>query len=221
MESPSTLSSLEKIQHQIATTAKRYGRLPEEVKLLAVTKNQPIDRIVPLLKQGQCLFGENRIQEAEMKWSGLQEKYNSLQLHLIGHLQTNKVKQAITLFDAIQTLDGIKLARKLFAEEQRQQKKLDYYIQINIGLEPQKSGVLPQDFADFYKTLRSEVTLNIKGLMCIPPQDKNPALYFEEMANIAKRYRLTQLSMGMSDDYETAIQYGATIIRLGRALFLP
>jgi pyridoxal phosphate enzyme (YggS family) len=219
METPNTLSPLHKIQNQIELTAKLYGRLPNEVKLLAVTKNQPIDRIIPLVKQGQSLFGENRTQEAETKWPGLKDAYNFFNLHLIGHLQTNKVKQAVALFDAIQTLDSVKLAHKLFIEEQRQQKKLEYYIQINIGREPQKSGVLPEDFADFYKTLLSEVTLNVTGLMCIPPQDKNPAPYFEEMANIAKRSGLAHLSMGMSDDYETAIQYGATMVRLGRALF--
>lgn len=219
METPNTLSPLQKIQNQIELTAKRYGRLPNEVKLLAVTKNQPVDRITPLVKQGQILFGENRTQEAETKWPGLKETYNFFNLHLIGHLQTNKVKQAVALFDVIQTLDSVKLAHKLFIEEQRQQKKLEYYIQINIGRESQKSGVLPEDFADFYKTLLSEVTLNVTGLMCIPPQDKNPAPYFEEMANITKRSGLIHLSMGMSDDYETAIQYGATVVRLGRALF--
>lgn len=219
MGTTSTLPTLKNIQNNIVITAKRFARLPDEVKLLAVTKNQPVARIETLLHQGQTLFAENRIQEAQKKWPELKEKYQSIKLHLIGHLQTNKVKQAIELFDAIQTLDSLKLAHKLYAEELRQQKKLEYYIQINIGHESQKSGVLPEDFADFYQALLSEVKLNVKGLMCIPPLDKNPAEYFEEMANIAKRYGLSHLSMGMSDDYEAAIQYGATLVRLGRALF--
>src|SRR5262249_5139090 len=148
-------------------------------QLLAATKNVPLFKTEKLLQEGHTLFGENKVQEAYRKWPTLKRKYPKTQLHLIGHLQTNKVKRAVALFDVIETLDNVKLAQKLIDEELKQQKRLEYYIEINIGHEPQKTGVLPEDFHKFYETLTAEFPLRITGVMCIPPANQNPVVYFQ------------------------------------------
>jgi PLP dependent protein len=207
------------IQHNIRKIAKRQGTDPTDVALLAITKNHSLNEILPLLELGQRQFGENRVQEAYSKWPVLKTRYSNIELHLVGHLQTNKVKEAITLFDVIQTLDSLKLASRLAQEELHQQKKLSYYIEVNIGSEPQKTGVLPQDFGSFFKELRQNYPLNIIGVMCIPPKETSPVPYFRNLYALAQNYGLTQISMGMSNDYELAIQEGATQVRIGQALF--
>lgn len=218
MNTSSTTSALCRILSKIDRTAKDCGRVAEEIKLLAVTKNQPTIKIESLLTEGQRLFGENRVQEAQSKWPLLKQTFPDIILHLIGHLQSNKVKQAVELFDVIETLDSLHLAKKLQQEEQRQKKQLEYYIEINIGREPQKSGVLPDEFGYFYKCLLKETSLKITGIMCIPPHTLDPILYFKEMQEIAKSHSLKNISMGMSEDYPVAIEQGSTLIRLGRAL---
>jgi pyridoxal phosphate enzyme (YggS family) len=159
------------------------------------------------------------VQEAYSKWPDLKRDYPDLQLHLVGHLQSNKAKEAVALFDVIQTLDSLHLAQRLAQEEVKQHKHLSYYIEVNIGREPQKTGVLPEDFADFLAELRRTHPLRIEGVMCIPPRDQNPSPYFHALADIAHQHQLANISMGMSDDYEQAIQNQSTMVRIGRALF--
>jgi pyridoxal phosphate enzyme (YggS family) len=212
------MTKLQVIKSHIKEIAVTFGR-QEEIALLAVTKNQKISTIESALAQGHRLFGENRVQEAYTKWPEMKKKFNHIELHLIGHLQTNKVKEAIKLFDVIQTLDSLKLAEKLVAEEKRQGKHLAYLIEVNIGEEPQKAGVLPKDFDDFFSKISTCYPLNVQGIMCIPPAEQDPTLYFQRMKNISETYKFPIISMGMSNDYELAIRYGATQVRIGRALF--
>lgn len=186
--------------------------------LLAVTKNQSADYIIPLLKAGQMRFGENRVQEAYTKWPLLKAEYPNCQLHLIGPLQTNKVREAIALFDVIETVDRINLADKIADELGKNPKPLQLLIQVNIGHEPQKSGVLPDDFPALFAHCRAR-HLPIMGLMCIPPANQNPVPFFQNLAHLAALYHLPILSMGMSHDFETAIEYGASWVRIGSALF--
>lgn len=186
--------------------------------LLAVTKNQSINHIIPLLKAGQMRFGENRVQEAYTKWPLLKAKHPNCQLHLIGPLQTNKVREAVALFDVIETVDRINLADKIADELGKNPKPLQLLIQINIGHEPQKSGVLLDDFPALLAHCRGR-HLPIIGLMCIPPVNEKPAPFFENLAHLAALHHLPILSMGMSHDFETAIQCGASWVRIGSMLF--
>lgn len=212
------MSKLQELKTSIAECAQKIGR-NDAVELLAVTKGQSFERVVELIHEGHKLFGENKIQEAKSKWITLKQQYPLIQLHLIGHLQTNKVKEAVQLFDVIETLDSFKLAEKLVSEEKKQNKKLSYFIEINIGEEPQKTGIWPVNFADFYLKLKEYYPLNIVGLMCIPPIDKNPKPFFQQLESLASEFNLPAISMGMSDDYQQAIECGATLVRIGRALF--
>lgn len=213
------MNSLQKIKAQIDEYAQQFGRNKDDIKLLAVSKNQPVEKIKRLLEHGHRLFGENRVQEAYAKWLVLKEYYANIELHLIGHLQTNKVKEAVALFKVIQTLDSFKLAEKLVVEEQRQKKRLSYYIEINIGCEKQKTGILPDEFPLFFNELKNNYPLDIQGIMCIPPKEEDPVKYFQQMKKIADDYQLPVISMGMSDDYPIAIKYGTTMVRIGTALF--
>ncbi len=213
------MTALSEIRARMAAAAEEAGRDPAEVALVAVSKLQPLERIEAVLEEGHRVFGENRVQEAEGRWPALRERYRDLELHLVGPLQTNKVRKAVELFDVIQTVDRPKLARKLaeaFAETGR---SLPCYVQINTGEEPQKAGVLPADADDFIASCRNEHGLEVAGLMCIPPLDEEAALHFALLAKIAGRNGLAGLSMGMSDDFETAIRLGATAVRVGSALF--
>lgn len=219
MEVP-TLSHLQDIVTNIGNIARKQGREPADIQLLAVTKTQSIAKITPLLEAGHQLFGENRVQEAYSKWPLLKQQFPNTQLHLIGHLQSNKVKEAVHLFDVIQTLDSLKLAQKLQDEQSRQNKSLEYYVEINIGNEPQKKGILPDQLSDFYKSLMTNYSLKITGIMCIPPVGQDPYVYFRQMFDLAHQFHLPNISMGMSDDYEQAIQCGSTMVRIGRALFI-
>ena len=187
--------------------------------LVAVSKRQPDDRIEAGLAAGHRVFGENRVQEALHRWQVRREQYDDLVLHLIGPLQTNKSAEAVALFDVIEVVDRPKLARALATEMQRQNRHLDCYVQVNTGEEPQKSGVLPDEADEFIAFCRDDCRLNIVGLMCIPPQAEEPAMHFALLRTIAERNGLAHLSMGMSGDFEEAIRFGATSVRVGSAIF--
>jgi len=187
--------------------------------LVAVTKTHGAERIRPVLDAGHRVFGENRVQEAKAKWPELKHSTPGIELHLIGPLQTNKVRDAVALFDVIETVDREKLARALAAEMQRQGRAPQLFVQVNIGEEPQKAGVVPQEADAFIRFCREEIGLNLAGLMCIPPAERDPAPYFALLREIARRNDIAMLSMGMSGDYETAIRMGATLVRVGTAIF--
>ena len=189
------------------------------ITLVAVSKRQPDDRIDAALDAGHRCFGENRVQEAQMRWTARRVAYPDLTLHLIGALQTNKAADAVALFDVIEVVDRPKLARALSVEMNRQNRQLACYIQVNTGDEPQKSGISPADVDAFISQCRDEFGLTIVGLMCLPPADEEPAMHFSLLATIAKRNGLEKLSMGMSGDYEEAIGFGATSVRVGSAIF--
>ena len=190
-----------------------------ETNLVAVTKTHGAERIEPALAAGHRLFGENRVQEAKAKWPPLRERWPDVRVHLIGPLQTNKVKEAVALFDAIHTLDRPKLAEALKAEMDRTSKPVDLFIEVNTGEEPQKAGVHPRDAAVFIADCRDRLGLPVIGLMCIPPVDENPALHFALLQKLARENGVANLSMGMSGDFETAIKFGATHVRVGTAIF--
>jgi len=207
------------IKERVWRAAQRHGREPASVKLVAVTKTFGEGEIVPVLRQGHCCFGENRVQEAMRKWPGLRERFPAIELHLIGPLQSNKTKEAVALFDCIETLDRPKLAAALASEIQRQGKAPRLLIQVNIGLEPQKAGIAPADTAAFARRCTNEFGLDIGGLMCIPPFEDDPLPHFEKLGALGDELRLPELSMGMSGDFEEAIGAGATIVRVGSAIF--
>ena len=187
-------------------------------KIIAVSKTFPIENILPLIEYGHIHYGENKVQEALDKWADLKNHNNKIKLHLIGGLQTNKVKFALKIFDYIRSLDSEKLATKIANEQIKQGKKLKLFIQVNIGNENQKSGIKKEDLFDFYKFCKN-LKLNIIGIMCIPPNDNNSANYFFEMNKIKERLDLKDLSMGMSSDYLEAINNSATFVRIGSKIF--
>ena len=212
------MSGLDDIRARIAKAARDAGRDPAGVTLIAISKVQPLDRVEAVLQAGHRVFGENRVQEAAGKWPDLRERHPGVELHLVGPLQTNKVRQALDLFDAIHSVDREKLARKLadgFAETGR---PLPCFIQVNTGEEPQKAGCLPAE-ADAFVAQCRDYGLPLAGLMCIPPFDEEPSLHFALLAKIAARNGLSGLSMGMSGDFERAIALGATHVRIGSAIF--
>jgi PLP dependent protein len=212
-------ANLADVRARIAAAAAEAGRDPGAVTLIAVGKVQPIERVEAALLAGQRVFGENRVQEAQGKWPGLRERFAGVELHLIGPLQTNKVREAVALFDVIQTVDRPKLAAELAREMDRQGRRPDCYIQINTGEEEQKAGVLPAEADAFIEACRVGHGLPVVGLMCIPPVDDDPALHFALLRELAKRHGLERLSMGMSGDYEAAVALGATHVRVGTAIF--
>jgi len=220
---PSTLpdvgENLRAVKSTIADAAREAGRDPAAVNLVAVSKTHLAEHIRPALEAGHRLFGENRVQEADEKWPGLRADFPDLRLHLIGPLQTNKVKRAVQLFDAVETVDRPKLARHLAREMDAQGKSLDCFIQVNTGEEPQKAGVLPADADGLIRLCRDELGLSVAGLMCIPPVGDEPGLHFALLAEMAKRAGLSALSMGMSADFATAVKFGATHVRVGTAIF--
>ncbi len=207
------------ILDRVAKAAREARRAPESITLVAVSKQQPDDRVEAMLASGQTVFGENRVQEAQQRWPARRAQNVGLRLRLIGPLQSNKAADAIALFDAIETLDRPKLAAALADAMQKQGKSPDIFIQVNTGEEQQKAGVAPFEADAFIKAARDSYGLPVRGLMCIPPVDEEPAMHFALLAKIAARNGLEQLSMGMSDDFETAIRFGATHVRVGSALF--
>lgn len=212
-------NNISEIQSSIHKLADEHGRDAAHINLIAVSKKQPEERIDEALSAGQRIFGENRVQEAFERWENRRKEYSDLELHLIGPLQTNKVKEAVALFDVIQSVDREKLARKLSSEMSAQGKNLPCFIQVNTGEEDQKSGIMPSDLEAFYKFCTEECALNIIGLMCIPPVDDPPAVHFAFLNKMAAKLGLQELSMGMSSDYELAIPLGATYIRVGTGVF--
>jgi pyridoxal phosphate enzyme (YggS family) len=189
------------------------------VQLVAVSKTFEADTIRLAIDAGQRIFGENRVQESQGKWPGLKAETPGIELHLIGPLQSNKAAEAVALFDVIETVDREKIARALAEEMKRQAKVVRLYVQVNTGLEPQKAGIAPDDTAAFVRFCRDELGLAIEGLMCIPPADENPGPHFALLAKLAEKCAVKKLSMGMSGDYETAIAFGATSVRVGSAIF--
>ena len=207
------------IRDNIITSARKAQRDPDAIALMAVSKTRTPDRILPLLAAGQRLFGENHVQEAMEKWPDLRKFYPDVQLHLIGPLQRNKAASAVRLFDAIHSLDRLKLALQLARIRDQTGHCPPCYIQVNIGEEPQKAGISPERVGDFIKECQTQLALPIAGLMAIPPVDDPPAPYFALLAQIADRYGFSECSMGMSGDYLEAIRFGATLVRIGTALF--
>jgi pyridoxal phosphate enzyme (YggS family) len=210
---------LAEVTGRIAESARASGRSPSDVTLVAVSKTHGADRVRELLEVGHRVFGENRVQEAEGKFPELKAACPDLELHLIGPLQTNKARDAVALFDVIQSVDRDRLAAALAKEMERLGRRPACYIQVNTGEEPQKAGLLPKDVDAFVALCRDQYKLPVVGLMCIPPVDEEPALHFALLAKMAARNGLAKLSMGMSADYETAVRMGATHVRVGSALF--
>jgi len=210
--------NLAEINSAIAKAA-MAANMPHQVELIAVSKQQPDDRIDAALEAGQRVFGENRVQEAMGRWVHRRADYPDVMLHLIGPLQTNKAADAVALFDVIEVLDREKLASALAKEMQRQNRHLPCLVQVNTGEEDQKSGIFPNEAVAFVHHCRDHYGLNITGMMCIPPADEEPAMHFALLAKLAKEAGLTTLSMGMSGDYLEAIKFGATSVRVGSAIF--
>ena len=206
------------IQSRIETAATAAGRKPGDVTLIAVSKVQPPERVAAVLEAGQRVFGENRVQEAAGRWPDFQARFSGIKLHLIGPLQTNKARQAVEMFDVIHTLDRPKLAETLARLADERGSCPDLFVQINTGAETQKAGVLPEDADGFIAQMRA-LGLPLVGVMCIPPVEDAPSLHFALLAKIAARNGLTGLSMGMSADFESAIAFGATHVRVGSAIF--
>ena len=212
-------ANLAHVRGKIAAAAVAAGRAPTGVNLVAVTKTHPAETVREALAAGHRVFGENRVQEAQAKYPALREAVPDLALHLIGPLQTNKVRDAVALFDVIETVDRPRLAEALATEMQRSGRRLPCLIEVNTGEEPQKAGVFPAEADDFIVECRDRLGLPVEGLMCVPPLDEEPALHFALLREIARRTGLTLLSMGMSADFEKAIRFGATHVRVGTAIF--
>mgnify|MGYP002628191098 FL=1 len=210
---------LAEVRQRIADAARGAGRDPADITLVAVSKTHGADRVREMLEAGQRVFGENRVQEAQEKFPDLKSAYPDLELHLIGPLQTNKARDAVALFDVIQSVDRDRIAAALAKEMVHLGRRPACYIQVNTGEEPQKAGVAPADIDAFVATCRDTHKLPIVGLMCIPPVNEEPALHFALLTKIAARNGLSRVSMGMSADYETAVRLGATHVRVGSALF--
>ena len=218
-DATSIVERLEQVRGEIANAARAVGRAPSDITLIAVSKGQSAADIAQVIGAGQRVFGENRVQEAQAKWPALRQCHDGLELHMIGPLQTNKLRDAIALFDVIQTLDRRKLAEAMAAEFARGGRRPDLFIQVNTGKEPQKSGILPNDAPAFIAYCRDELRLPIRGLMAIPPVAADPATHFALLRDLAHDSGLRQLSMGMSADYPLAVRLGATHVRVGTAVF--
>ena len=212
-------ANLADVRGRIAAAAVAAGRTPASVNLVAVSKTHPAETIREALAAGHRVFGENRVQEAQTKYPALREAFPDLALHLIGPLQTNKVRDAVALCDMIESVDRPRLAQALAREMERSGRRPPCLIEVNTGEEPQKSGVLPTEADDFIVECRDRLGLPIEGLMCVPPLDEEPALHFALLREIARRTGLGLLSMGMSADFEKAIRFGATHVRVGTAIF--
>jgi PLP dependent protein len=210
------IKNLQEIEKEIYL--KNY-HTKNKIKIIAVSKTFSISDITPLIDYGHTHFGENKVQEALNKWPEIISKNHDLKLHMIGKLQTNKVKQAVSVFDYIHSVDSLKLARKISVEQNKIKKNIKLFIQVNIGNENQKNGISIDDSKDFYECLSKELKVNIIGLMCIPPVDSEPEDIFNKMNNLNNKIGLKELSMGMSSDYLTAIKYGASFIRVGSKIF--
>lgn len=218
-EMSDTVTRLVEVRTAIARAARDFEREPDSVTLIAVSKTMPAEAILPALEAGQRVFGENYVQEAKAKWPALKARFPDAQVHMIGPLQSNKAKEAVELFDAIHSLDRESLAKELAREIGRTGRSPRLFVQVNTGDEPQKGGVSPSEIDAFLELCRVHHGLVIEGLMCIPPAEDPPSPHFALLAKIAGRHGLRGLSMGMSADYEAAIQLGATHVRVGSAIF--
>ena len=207
------------VNQKIEKAEREAGRPAGSAQLVAVSKTFDAEAIRPVIQTGHRVFGENRVQESQAKWPELRAETPGIELHLIGPLQSNKAADAVALFDVIETVDREKIARALSTEMKAQGRQLPVYVQVNTGLEPQKAGIAPDDAVSFAELCRQELGLEVMGFMCIPPADENPGTHFALLAKLAKEAGLERLSMGMSGDYETAIQFGATSVRVGSAIF--
>ncbi len=212
-------ANLAEVMARIATCAATAGRAGDDVTLVAVGKAHGAQRMHAALTAGQRVFGENRVQEAEAKWPRLKAEFPGVQLHLVGPLQTNKARQAVALFDVIQTVDRVKLARALAGEMARAEREVPCFVQVNTGEERQKAGVFPAQADALISDCIGEFGLPVVGCMCVPPIDEEPSLHFSLLADLARRHGLRHLSMGMTADYEIAINFGATHVRVGTAIF--
>jgi pyridoxal phosphate enzyme (YggS family) len=216
-----TRSRLADVAHRIAAAALSAGRDPASVRLVAISKTFGAEAIVPALEAGHRTFGENRVQEARAKWPALRDRYPGIELHLVGALQSNKAREAVQLFDAIHSIDREKIAAAIAEEMARQDRALQLFIQVNTGEEPQKAGVSPGETGRLLRTCRDQHGLAIAGLMCIPPHDEEPGVHFAFLAKLAADLGLESLSMGMSADFEKAVAFGATHVRVGSEVFGP
>ena len=213
-----TESNLIEINNKIKSKINSLSLDQYNPKVIAVSKTFKEEDILPLLDYGHFDFGENKVQEASLKWPKLKEKYKNVKLHMLGKLQTNKVKFAVDIFDYIHSLDNLKLANKLASEIHKKNKKVKMFIQINLGGEKQKSGIEPNDLEVFYKNCLS-LKLDIVGTMCIPPDEQDPKLFFKELLNLNNKIKLPEISMGMTNDYLDALEYGSTYLRIGTGIF--
>ena len=220
-ETADVAARLDDVRRRIAAAEQAAVRAAGSVTLVAIAKTHPRQRVASAIAAGQRVFGENRVQEALAKWPELKEATPELRLHLVGPLQTNKAHDVVRLFDVVETVDRPKLASTLAREMEKCGRRLDCFVQVNTGEEPQKAGALPEDADGFIEACRRDYQLPVVGLMCIPPVDQEPALHFALLAEIARRNGLGQLSMGMTADFETAIRLGATHVRIGTAIFGP
>ena len=213
-----SVQKLKLVQNKIKEilNRKQQKTIPQ---IVAVTKTWPMSKIIPLLEMGHTHFGESKIQEAESKWSNIKNEYTDLQLHMLGKLQSNKSKKAVKLFDYIHSLDNIKLAQKISQYEKELNKKIKLFIQVNVSAESHKSGILLKDLSSFYSYCVKELSLNIIGLMCLPPINSDSNKYFQILKKTSEKLNLTDLSMGMSADYDQAVLNGSTYLRLGTAIF--
>ncbi len=212
-------ANLAAVKTRIEVAAKAADRADDDVVLVAVGKAHGADRVRAALKAGHRVFGENRVAEAETKWPPLKAEFPGVALHLVGPLQTNKARRAVALFDVIESVDRVKLARALAEEMVRAGRILPCFIQVNTGEEPQKSGVTPREADALISQCIDDIGINVVGLMCLPPLDEEPSLHFSLLADIARRHGLDGLSMGMTADYEIAVRFGATHVRVGTAIF--
>ena len=218
---PNVADNLAGVLEHVAKATREAGRAAAAVRVVAVSKTHGGDRIRPVILAGHRLFGENRVQEAEAKWPALKAEFPDVRLHLIGPLQSNKVRHAVLLFDVIETVDRPKLARRLARVMDEENRRPDCYVQVNTGDESQKAGVPPKEADGLIRLCRDELNLPVKGLMCIPPLEEEPSLHFALLGEIGARNGIFELSMGMSADYEVAIAFGATLVRVGTAIFGP
>ena len=214
-------AALTAVRERVRAAVRDAGRSADDVRIVAVSKSHGAERIEPVLAAGHRTFGENRVQEAVAKWGPLRRRFPGVALHLVGPLQTNKAGAAVAAFDVIETLDRPRLAHALAREMERAGRRPACLVEVNLGEEPQKAGVVPGALPAFLELCRSELALPVAGLMCLPPADEEPAPYFALLAKLAARHRLSRLSMGMSADFETAVLFGATQVRVGTAIFGP
>tara|TARA_Y100000768_G_scaffold363154_1_gene322566 strand:- start:892 stop:1557 length:666 start_codon:yes stop_codon:yes gene_type:complete len=213
-----TQKNLIEIKEKIKNKINNLNLSKYDPKVIAVSKTFSEQDILPLIEYGHVEFGENKVQEALLKWTGLKDKHNNLKLHMLGKLQTNKVKNAVEIFDYIHSLDNLKLANKISSEAKKKVKEIKIFIQVNLGGESQKSGINPSDLESFYKQC-IELKLNIIGTMCIPPDNQDPKPYFNDLLKLNQKINLSEISMGMTNDYLDALEYKSTFLRIGTGIF--